>query len=233
MIDFHTHILPKVDDGSDSSKESCAMLKALVAQGVDTVALTPHFYAEREAPDAFLRRRARAMAHLRSVWTEEMPRILLGAEVYYFRGCSRTAQLEDLRMKGSRVLLLEMPFCAWGEQELNEVIEICSNSNFVVLLAHVDRYWKYQKMYVWDRLLSAGAMMQANAECFLDWRSRGKAVRMMRNGYIHVLGTDCHSMKTRRPRMDEAVSVLERQFGTDEVEQFMARSEEYLEEWSL
>lgn len=234
MVDFHTHILPKMDDGSGSTEESAAMLKQLVSQGVDTVALTSHFYAHSESPSSFLSRRERALEQLRPVLAEDgMPRILLGAEVYYFRGFSRIEQLPDFRMEGSRVLLLEMPFCAWGEKELGEIIDLCSDPSFVVLLAHVDRYWKYQKASVWDRLLSAGAMTQSNAECFLYPRTRRKAARMVRDGYIHVLGSDSHNMKLRQPKMGEAVAALERQLGTETVGRFTARSEEYLEEWSL
>ena len=43
MIDFHSHILPEVDDGSASVEESAALLSMLSEQGVDVVAATPHF----------------------------------------------------------------------------------------------------------------------------------------------------------------------------------------------
>ena len=40
MIDFHTHILPGMDDGSKSVEMSLAMLRMEAAQGVGAVALT-------------------------------------------------------------------------------------------------------------------------------------------------------------------------------------------------
>ena len=43
MIDFHTHILPNIDDGSHNVQESITMLKQSFAQGIDTVVLTSHF----------------------------------------------------------------------------------------------------------------------------------------------------------------------------------------------
>ena len=43
MIDFHTHILPKMDDGSKSTEESIAMLKMQAEQGIRWVVVTPHF----------------------------------------------------------------------------------------------------------------------------------------------------------------------------------------------
>ena len=57
MIDFHTHILPKMDDGSKSTEESIAMLKMQAEQGIRWVVATPHFYAEHESPQDFLQRR--------------------------------------------------------------------------------------------------------------------------------------------------------------------------------
>ena len=45
MIDFHSHILPKIDDGSKSSDESIEILLAERQQGVSDIIATPHFYA--------------------------------------------------------------------------------------------------------------------------------------------------------------------------------------------
>lgn len=53
MIDLHSHILPRMDDGSRSTEESLQMLTALAAQGVTDVAATPHFYASENGRTAF------------------------------------------------------------------------------------------------------------------------------------------------------------------------------------
>ena len=53
MIDWHSHVLPALDDGSRSVDESLALLKMLSEQGVDTVIATPHFYADRESLSSF------------------------------------------------------------------------------------------------------------------------------------------------------------------------------------
>ena len=64
MIDFHSHILPGMDDGSQTVEESLTLLEMLRAQGVDTVAATPHFYARENSPEVFLRRRREAWERL-------------------------------------------------------------------------------------------------------------------------------------------------------------------------
>ena len=57
MIDFHSHILPGVDDGSKNLLMSLTMLRRLYEQGVTKVAATPHFYADKQSPDSFARKR--------------------------------------------------------------------------------------------------------------------------------------------------------------------------------
>ena len=64
MVDFHTHILPGIDDGSRQTEESLELLRLERASGVDTVVLTPHFYASQNSPEGFLERRARAWDRL-------------------------------------------------------------------------------------------------------------------------------------------------------------------------
>ncbi len=44
-IDFHTHILPGIDDGSRNVEMSLRMLAAQREQQVDEIVATPHFYA--------------------------------------------------------------------------------------------------------------------------------------------------------------------------------------------
>ena len=65
MIDFHTHILPGMDDGSKDVRESVSMLRLEGKRGIDTVCLTPHFYAEQNSPEQFLERRKRAWQKLK------------------------------------------------------------------------------------------------------------------------------------------------------------------------
>ena len=54
MTDLHTHILPGIDDGAPDMETALHMLEAEDKQGVNTVALTPHFYRSREHIADFL-----------------------------------------------------------------------------------------------------------------------------------------------------------------------------------
>ena len=110
MIDFHSHILPSIDDGSKDVEMSLQMVALLQKQGVDTVCATSHFYATQRSPERFLQRRAEAYEALRAALPEDAPAIRLGAEVLYFPGISHMAALPQLCLEGTKLLLLEMPF---------------------------------------------------------------------------------------------------------------------------
>ena len=97
MVDFHTHILPKIDDGSKSVEESLAMLRSEWEQGIQEVVLTPHFYPQMDDPREFLARRQASFERLQAAMGEEaLPKLRLGAEVYFYYGMSNSEILKEL-----------------------------------------------------------------------------------------------------------------------------------------
>ncbi len=215
MIDFHSHILPGIDDGSKNTGMSLRMIAALAKQGVDTIAATSHFYATERTPQRFLQRREEAWGRLKAVLPPGSPKILLGAEVLYFPGISHMEELPRLCLEGTKLLLLEMPFTGWNDYMIREVRELARSGPCRLVLAHIERYYFQQPVSVWDDFLGEGILMQSNADFFLSFRTRGKALRLLKEGRIHLLGTDCHNMSGRAPRMDEAVSKIRKRLGKE------------------
>ena len=219
MIDFHSHILPGIDDGSRNVKMSLGMIEALGRQGVDTICATSHFYVSQRTPEHFLERRQEAYELLEPVLNDDAPRILLGAEVLYFPGISRMEALPSLCLEGSDLLLLEMPFSAWQEYWIREVCDLATSGAFTILMAHIERYYSQQPRKVWDQLLDLDVLMQSNADYFLQpdsiFRFRGgkKALKMLKEHRIHLLGTDAHNLTSRPPRIAEARDVIRQELG--------------------
>ncbi len=218
MIDFHSHILPGIDDGSKDPEMSLKMVTALKDQGVDTICATSHFYAMQRSPQRFLQRRQEAFDKLRERLPEDAPRILLGAEVLFFPGISRMEELPWLCLEGTNLLLLEMPFDTWTEYMIREVTELARSGCFTILLAHIERYYFKQPVSVWDQFLENDILMQSNAEFFVPFGTRHKAFRLLREQRIHLLGTDCHNMSSRAPHMDAAVKQIHRHVGMEYLE---------------
>lgn len=230
MIDFHSHILPQIDDGSSGVKESLEMLEELSLQGVDTVVSTSHFYATQRSPQEFLARRERAVEQLKARLPENAPRILLGAEVLYFPGMSRMDELSTLCIEGTNILLLEMPFRPWSEHMIREVHDLARSGRYTLMMAHIERYYDDQPVSVWDDLLGEGVLMQSNADFFLPFFAGRKALRLLREDRIHLLGTDCHNMTSRPPQMDEALRVIRRRLGEEKLAQIDELGRELLQD---
>ena len=228
MIDFHSHVLPCMDDGSASVQESVALLSLLREQGVARVFLTPHFDPMRDTPDTFLSRRKRSFEMLRPSLSDDLPSVSLGAEVAYFPGISRMDALGELRLQGTRLLLLEMPMCTWSDSTVRELIELARVDGIRVLLAHVERYLDLQSPAVIAELLSLGVLMQVNASFLLRLRTRRRALRLLSSGRVHLLGSDTHNLSRRPPRIGDAISVIERRLGREHVEQLRLRGESLL-----
>lgn len=231
MLDFHSHILPAIDDGSKDVTESITMLKMLKAQGVSTVALTSHYLAMDESPDMFLQRRAEAFDVLNAEIEkseEDFPRLLLGAEVYYYPGICKMEELSTLTLQGTNLLLLEMPMAPWGEYTVREISDLMNVSDIRVVVAHVERAMKYQKKDTIDRLIECGALMQVNASFFNQASTRRKALKMLRNNKIHFIGSDCHNIKYRPPKIDESIRIIEKKFGKEFVKEMIDNQNSYI-----
>ncbi len=223
MTDFHSHILPRVDDGSKSVAESIELLDMLKTQGVGNVIATPHFNANRMSVGEFLSRRDEALSLLVKELPEGAPNVLCGAEVGYYPGISRLGDLNRLCASDSKLLLLEMSMSKWTEYTVRELTELVRYGDVTLVIAHIERYMKYQDRKAIDRLYESGILMQSNASFFLGFSTKRKALSMLRNGEIHLIGSDCHSVGSRPPRIGEAFNVIRKKLGED----FLVRFNEY------
>ena len=226
MIDFHTHVLPGIDDGSDSTSETIRMLEEEKAQGIDLVCATPHFYAHRRSVDKFIARRNASFAHIREKAADRLaglPEIRLGAEVYYFPGMGRAEQLNELTLEGTDVILIEMPFEQWDSQVLRDVEDIIYRRKMRVVLAHVERYVFLQRdKGIWDAVMDLPLYIQLNAGSFLRMgKTKRFCLGQVKAQDNVILGTDCHNMTDRLPNMAEAIKVIEKKAGAGAVSEMM------------
>lgn len=219
MIDFHSHILPGIDDGSKDTDESTAMLRMLSEQGITTVVATPHFDPDKESPDEFIERRRKSYESLLSV-SGDCPRILLGAEVIYYDGISNLDGLHKLCIEGTSILLLEMPMCKWSSYALKELQNLSCTKGYTVMIAHIERYMSFQSVSVWQDITRMGILTQVNASFFLRPLTRRKAVSMLRKGSINVIGSDCHNLDTRPPQMGSAFQYITSKLGDEFLSDF-------------
>ncbi len=233
MTDFHTHVLPKMDDGSSGTEESLDMLRVAAAQGIAAVVATPHYYAKREAPEKFLERRQASYRRLREVIeaqgaAEPLPELYLGAEVKMFSGIGSLELLSELTVNGTDYILLEMPFEPWSENMFHELNQVRARG-LRPIIAHIERYESLQKRTDnIERLMDSDVLIQANAEFFLQRFGSGRAFRMLAGERIHLLGSDSHNMTSRPPNLGEAMGKIEKKLGAEVLSNLKYRSRKVL-----
>lgn len=219
IIDFHSHILPRIDDGSRNSRESIDMLLMGKRQGVDHIVATPHFYAYHSSVSQFLEKRKASYERLQQRIEEAgvkegIPEILLGAEVYYFSGMGKAEQLPLLCIEGTNILLLEMPFTQWDRQMLDNLKQIIYEQKLTVVLAHIERFYGFQKKKdIWKEVLELPIYLQINAGCFEEWKKKRIVCKLLKKGYPVIMGSDCHNMETRKPNLKSGRDSLKNKFG--------------------
>lgn len=214
-VDFHTHILPRVDDGSRSIGESIKMLKKEYEMGIKTVILTPHFYPDTDNFEEFINNRDRAVMELKAAAEgEELPDILVGAEVYYFGGIENWDILPKLAIEGTKFILIEMPHTHFSERHLKSLSEFKEKTGYTPIVAHLDRYISFWNTYkLPDRLAEMDLLVQVNASYFLNFPNKFQALKLLKEDKIHLLGSDCHNLTERKPNLNLAYRVIEEKLG--------------------
>lgn len=210
--DLHCHILPGIDDGAPDLEAAEALLLTQKEQGIRQILFTPHFYANQMELDSFLRRRYKSAVQIAGFCASHEIAGALGAEV---RMESELLELElkPLALADTPYLLLEWPFVGyplWGKEVVRRVFD----AGLRPVFAHIERY-----DYFWEEpenlrgYIAEGVLCQMNASTVLRQSTRKQALQLIREGYVHVLASDAHSMKHRPPQLGEAFQVIRDKLG--------------------
>ena len=205
MIDLHCHLLPGVDDGSRTVKQSVGVLERWVEQGVTAVCLTPHMTVTK------------AVGGVPDAWDDAFTRLTgaAPASVKLFRGCEMmldrplTEAGADRRftLAGTRYLLVEFSRLVAEGSAMNALAHV-SRMGLVPVLAHPERYTSCTPEAVQRWKGGSGALMQVDATTLVQPRSRGnRARKLLAAGLVDLLASDNHgddrTMATSREALSE------------------------------
>lgn len=220
MIDLHCHILPGLDDGAPDLATSLEMARAFVADGVSVVVCTPHILPGlyHNTADGI---RA-AVTELQAVLDREgIPlRLLPGADNHIAPDCA--AQLRNgqmLAIADTRYVLIEPPHHV-VPQRMEAVFFDLQVAGYVPILTHPERLrWIDSQYDLIRRLADAGVWIQITAGSLAgSFGSRAQywAERMLDEGYAHILATDAHDVRIRKPDLSRGWDLAARRIGKEE-----------------
>ena len=211
MIDFHTHILPHIDDGANDTAMATAMLESEVKQGVTDVLLTPHYYGKKHGPERFVEKRDEIWSHLQPNIPVGL-KVRLGAEVH-FTGLEIIdyEALCELAIEGTKYILIEFPFLIkWPRGILDELAEFIYETGYTPIIAHIERYREVIKHPSYaTKLVNMGCLLQINAGAFTIKREKNFVLTLLERDMVHCVGSDAHDMGIRKPNMLELKTAME------------------------
>lgn len=192
MIDIHNHIIPNVDDGSDSLEVSRQLLLDAKKEGISDVCITPHFMKHgpyKIKKDELLKLFEQFKEDVKDIDIN----LYLGNELYIDR------QLDELliddqvcSMNDSDYVLIEFPFDRYKE-EYDEYLYNVS-LKYKIIIAHPERYRFVQKNYNFvDRWLANGYVLQANQTSLFYKETKRCLFDFIEKGKLSIIASDCHN----------------------------------------
>ncbi|MBQ8835478.1 MAG: hypothetical protein IJ001_11240 [Oscillospiraceae bacterium] len=212
MIDLHSHILPDLDDGSQSLRDSLAMARMAVDSGVTAMAATPHCSGDRT------REVYAAWQLLREALKENgIPlKLFPGMEIF---GTPDTARMlrdgQLFTLNGSRYPLIEFSFRSDGQEETWILRNVCK-AGFRPIVAHPERYAYVQQdpklVNCWHKM---GCLLQVNRGSLLGRfgvHARETGMELVDRGFAAIVASDAHSPQIRTPWMEDVRRLLTEEF---------------------
>ncbi len=230
IIDLHSHILPGMDDGSKTIEESIEMLKMMKDQGVTTVLATPHFYHPMSV-EGFLKRRQNAYEMLinSELYTTDLPKIVLGAEVQLEYNMHQELEMDKLCIDGTDYILIELPLTKINDWVFEELFRISSKYNVNIILAHIERYnKKFLDNVGLLKLKEMDYLFQVNVDCIKQFIGKSVQHKYIKYDIADFIGSDCHNTDSRKPCMGKAKDYIIKRMGQDKFDELMRNSEKML-----
>ena len=215
-IDFHTHIIPKIDDGAKDVDMALAMLRTAHKSGAKKVILTPHYSTHADIGEFFClrERRVNLLKTAMQENPEDYPEILVGAEVAMDGALTDIDDISPLLIEGTDLILLELPYTAFSSWYNNVIYDIIVTHNVTPIMAHIERYLDSPKdVEKLGTLASFGVKFQINAPSFLSHSGKKIIKALSETGLISSIGSDCHNLDTRSPDIEKALALMDKKLG--------------------
>lgn len=197
ITDWHSHVLPGVDDGIQNINDSLEVLRHFDSLGVDTLWLTPHIMEDYPNTTEKLRMR---FEELKKAWDGNVKLRLASENMLDSLFEERLANRDLLPIgKNADHLLVETSYFS-APMGFDSIIDSIMSAGYYVLLAHPERY-TYMNEKDYARLREKGVRMQLNYVSLVGGygeTARKKAIWLLQNGCIDIVGSDVHRLASNQ-----------------------------------
>lgn len=221
MIDFHSHILPEIDDGSRNLEQSISMINEAKEVGFTKIISTSHYMENYYECD--VEKRKQLIKQLQGEVQDI--KLYLGNEIYI------TNNIIELLKNGkassinnTRYVLFEFPLITTKPMNDKEVIYRLVENGYIPIIAHPERYPFIQENpeYLFE-LEDMGALFQANYGSIIGMyglKAKRTLKILLRNNLISFFGSDVHRPEQVYNKIPKIVKKLKKIISDEEFEEF-------------
>ncbi|MBN1351276.1 tyrosine protein phosphatase [candidate division KSB1 bacterium] len=215
MIDIHTHILPKVDDGAQNIDDSLKMLRQAQDDGIEAVVLTPHIlnHSDFNNESEYLARYKTLVkaAEEANIQVD----IMLGSEIYVQPELLLDKKMATLNNNG-KYFLIEFPMGSIPGFIAERFFTIILDG-MIPIIAHPERNLGFlQRPALAYEFVARGALMQINSGSLLGRfgpKVKSLAFDLIEHNLVHFVASDCHDTLKRRCRLKKAYETVAEKWG--------------------
>ncbi|MDE6018229.1 MAG: capsular biosynthesis protein [Muribaculaceae bacterium] len=205
MTDWHSHVLPGVDDGIKTLDESLEVLRHFDSIGVDTLWLTPHIMEDYPNTTAHLKER---FEELKEAWTGKVKLRLASENMLDYLFEERLAAGDLLPIGENKDHLLVETSYFSAPMGFEDIINQIKSAGYYPLLAHPERY-TYMDEKKYEQLRKMEVKMQLNYVSLVGGYGEAamkKSIWLLKNGFIDVIGSDIHRLKSNEGLITQKAS---------------------------
>lgn len=223
MIDFHSHIIPNIDDGSTSMKDTINMINEARQAGFTEIISTSHYIQKYYDLDCFEREKILDIIKKKVSEKKEINiKLYLGSEIYF------TPEIIELvknkkasTINNTRYLLFELPMNT-KPLFVKEMVYKLMQNGYIPIIAHPERYSYVQEniRYI-EELAGMGVLFQSNYGSIIGiyGNSAKKTLKkLLKNNLISFLGSDVHRTGQIYPKIPKALKKLRKILSAEELE---------------
>ncbi len=215
MIDFHSHILHGVDDGSKDEDMTVDMLKLAKKSGTTGIVATPHFFRGRfQVPYEEIKKEVAKLKILAKEKDIDIE-IYCGQEVYYNSRILESYKCGDIgTIENSRYMLIEFPLREFSVDEvINDIYEL-QLKGVVPIVAHPERYKKFiEAPELINKFIEEGFLFQLNTGSIIGDFGGGvkkTAKLFVKHKIYSTIGSDGHRSQGRTTDMTTGIKAIEK-----------------------
>lgn len=196
--DFHSHLIPGIDDGSKSVEDSVNMIRGLKALGFSKIITTPHIIGDYypNTPEIIRTGLAKVKKGLKGAEID-IP-IEAAAEYFlddYFENLLKTDV--ELLSFGKKYILVEFSTFTPPNNAFDLIFQL-KTRGYQPILAHPERYIYYVKQFdQLEKLKNAGCLFQVNLLSLVKHYGEAQkklGIRLLKAGMVDFLASDLHRM---------------------------------------